>query len=117
MINLNKIVLEAYKLANLHVIRLLENDVANIQIDKNFCYNCLIGVSKSSIKKNMMIKNSDLRESIKIYQSYRPIYYIISDNSYMNYYFQNISKQMITEFKNNDDLDWVFAVIEHYNQF
>lgn len=75
LMNLNKITFEGYKLANLHVIRLLQSQQHHkIVVDKNFYYNCLSGVSVAS-RNNIKIKDVELRNSVNVYNTYKPTNY------------------------------------------
>ena len=92
----NKIVLEAYNLANYHILHMIDNGYF-IDPNQDFFYKCLSAVGNSSSK----IKDALFNNSVQLYKQLRPIDYIIPDSSYISTgILQNFSLQMATNTTN-----------------
>lgn len=98
--NVNKATYEAYKLANLHIIRMLSLNEMPI-LDKTFFYNCLSSVSYNFVTRNHKTKNNNLIDSLYIYDSYKPAGYRQADSSLPKTYFDDVADQMYTACNNN----------------
>jgi hypothetical protein len=111
--NVNQVTFEAYKLANLHVLRCLENNSPLPTFDQNFFYNCLAGVSKTYSRKNMDVKEESLKEAIKDYDSMKSKDYKCGYKDNMGAYFNNVSLQMKTCFKNNFEANFYKRLVKY----
>ena len=110
MKEIDKTICEAYILANLHVSRLCERGHAMPKLDQSFFYACLSAVSQAH-KKKAIIKYVELRESVSIYQSWRPESVAKPDSTHLAAGFhQNASQQMATNASNMIELAF-------YNRF
>lgn len=98
--NINKATYEAYKLANLHITRLLYEGEICI-LDKKFFYNCLVGVSKNYDRKTKRMTNEKLIQTINLYDSYKPTDYKSANSSYLCTYFDDVADQMMTNCHNS----------------
>ena len=100
----NKAVLEAYVLANIHVVRLCSENKAPGPLDQSFFYGCLSAVSKGKNKKRA-IKDGEFKASIELYNSWKPVGYTEPDSTYLaSGCYQNASQQMETTCKNSVEM-------------
>ena len=111
--NVNLITFEAYKLANLHVLRSLENDLEIPTFDQNFFYNCLVGVGYTFNRKNQDVKDTELLQSIREYDKLKPDDYKCGYKDNMGAYFNNVSRQMKTCFKNSFDANFYKRMVKY----
>ena len=101
LFELNKTVLEAYVLANLHVIRMCSASLPVPKLDQSFFYGCLSAVSSASRQKQT-ITNILFRQSVAEYLSWRPQNYRAPDSTHLaSGWHQDISLQMVTNTKNS----------------
>ena len=97
----NKIVTEAYVLANIHVVRLCSEGKPVCPLDNKFFNRCLSAVSQGIYKKQA-IKEIEFRTSVELYKSWKPEGWVETDSSYLSDgFFQNASTQMATNTKNS----------------
>ncbi|POM66076.1 Hypothetical protein PHPALM_18120 [Phytophthora palmivora] len=95
---MNKAVLEAYLLANVHVLRLLEQGSEIPTLDANFFRNCLSAVM--SLLRNRKVKG-ELGESLKVYNASRCSLSPQANGRYINQgWCHNVAQQMATVTKN-----------------
>ena len=94
---MKKLTIEAYIFANLHVIRLLEENKPVCLLDDKFFYNCLSLVSGDTYARRI----PEMRDSADIYMSCRPANYATIDRSILEGMLQNCSLQMETATKNH----------------
>eukprot|EP00891_Asterochloris_glomerata_P005763 jgi/Astpho2/5763/fgenesh1_pg.00080_%23_27_t len=100
----NKAVLEAYVLANIHVVRLCSENKAPGPLDQSFFYGCLSAVSRGK-KKKQTIKDADFQASVELYNSWKPHGYVEPDSTYLaSGCYQNASQQMETMCKNSVEM-------------
>ena len=100
MLEMDKTICEAYILANLHVSRLCENRVAVPKLNQEFFYSCLSAVSSSDRQKGE-IKDTSLRASAEIYNTWRPNNLQKPDSKHLSSgLHQNASLQMATNAQN-----------------
>ena len=97
--NVNKAVLEAYKLSNLHVLRCIRDNL-QFTINQEFYYSCLTAVSKQMLRKDQGIKDVDLQVTLSLYNSRKPNSYVPPTKDYTGGLFNNAAQQMITMTKN-----------------
>ena len=112
MTQLDKTVHEAYNLANLHVSRLCQSGRTPElpKLGQEFFYACLSAVSRSDQQKGA-IKDPALRESLQVYDTWRPDGIEKPDSNHLSSGFhQNLSLQMATNAKNA-------VVLNFYNRF
>lgn len=101
LFELNKTVLEAYVLANLHVVRMCSSNQPVPKLDQSFFYGCLSAVSSSSRQK-AIITDIKFRQTVTEYLSWRPDGYVPPDSSHLaSGWHQDISLQMVTNTKNS----------------
>ena len=101
LIDHNKVVTEAYVLANIHVVRLCSEGKPVCPLDNKFFNRCLSAVSQG-VQRKQAIKELEFRTSVELYKSWRPAGYVETDSSYLpDGYFQNASTQMATNTKNS----------------
>ena len=101
LFELNKCVLEAYVVANLHVVRMCESQKPVPKLDQSFFYGCLSAVSVASRQK-AVVSDVLLRETLTEYMSWRPPGYQPPDSTHLaSGWYQNISLQMATNVKNS----------------
>ena len=93
--NVNKVVLEAYKLSNLHILRCAQKN-KDYMIDQKFYYNCLAAVSEQKLRKNNPPKDPELLTTLALYNSRKPEGYVTASKDYMGGLFSNAAQQMIT---------------------
>ena len=99
LLDVNKVMVEAHILSNLHVLRMLEKGIAVIP-NQDYFYKCISAVSKSAIKKKV-IDSIHFKESVEIYKSQRSVEYKQADGSYISAgIFNCLSLQMATESSN-----------------
>ncbi|CAM6002233.1 unnamed protein product [Sphagnum balticum] len=70
--NANRIMFEAYALANLHIIRLLAINKPIPKLDQSFFYNCCVFVSEMYERKAQKPDSSEMIETFHIYCAQRP---------------------------------------------
>ena len=112
MTELDKTVHEAYIIANFHVCRLCHSGrtLELPKLGQEYFYACLSAVSQSNRQKGA-IKDPSLRESLRIYDSWRPDGFKKPDSNHLSSgSHQNISLQMATNAKNT-------IVLNFYNRF
>lgn len=110
MRELDKTICEAYVLANLHVSRVCEMSLTLPKLDQQFFYSCLSAVSQAKTKKGN-IKDHELKETVAIYDSWRPEGISKPDSTNLSEGFhQNASLQMATNAANMIELTF-------YNRF
>lgn len=97
--NINKATYEAYKLANLHVVRLASKNETPV-LDKKFFYNCLTAVSKNYDRKSKKTNDDKLLQTINLYDSYKPNNYKPANSSYLGMYYDDVGDQMTTNCHN-----------------
>ncbi|KAG1696158.1 hypothetical protein DVH05_018693 [Phytophthora capsici] len=96
--DMNKGVLEAYLLANVHVLRLLKEEKEIPALDKNFFRSCLSAVMKLIV--NHKIKG-ELGDSVKFYNASRCVRSLQANGGYINQgWCHNAADQMATMTKN-----------------
>ena len=100
----NKAVLEAYVLANVHAVRLCSENKTPGPLDQSFFYGCLSAVSKGKNKKKD-IKDVEFKASVELYNSWKPVGYTEPDSTYLaSGCYQNASQQMETMCKNSVEM-------------
>eukprot|EP00891_Asterochloris_glomerata_P005724 jgi/Astpho2/5724/fgenesh1_pg.00080_%23_3_t len=100
----NKAVLEAYVLANVHVVRLCSENKTPGPLDQSFFYGCLSAVSRGK-KKKQVIKDVEFNTSVELYNSWKPVGYAEPDSTYLaSGCYQNASQQMETMCKNSVEM-------------
>lgn len=97
--NVNKAVLEAYKLSNLHVLKCLQQQ-KDYTINQDFYYNCLAAVSELKLRKNTIPKDVELCDTLRLYNAQKPTGYEPAVKDYMGGLFNNAAQQMFTMAKN-----------------
>ena len=106
LFDLNKAVLEAYLLANLHVMRLCSQNIKITELNQSFFYKCLSAVSKNS-RQNVDVPDLHLRQTIEIYRSWRPQSYKPANSAGLGSgWFQQASQQMATVAKNSTSMNF-----------
>ena len=65
----NKLMAEAYAFANLHILRLLDNDMPLPRIDRSFYYRCLLAVSESKARPRTL--GDDFKGSMAMFDACR----------------------------------------------
>jgi hypothetical protein len=96
LFQVNKAVLEAYNLANIHTLNML-NKGLSINPDQSFYYKCLSAVGNSG----NAFKDKEFQHSVDMYKSLRPVDYEVADSSYISSgIYQNFSLQMATNASN-----------------
>ena len=99
LLDLNKVMVEAHILANLHVLRMLKMGLT-VLVDQDYFYKCISAVSKSDRKKKD-ITDIEFAKSIELYRNQRPHDYVEANSSYISAgIFNCLSKQMDTEASN-----------------
>ena len=97
---------EAYILANLHVIRLSERQLQLPEISQTFFYQCLSAVSQGD-RKRTEVKDLQFRQSLELYNSWKPIDYIMPQCAHLSSgLFQQASQQMATAAKNHVSMNF-----------
>jgi hypothetical protein len=97
----NKVICEAYILANLHVLRMCELGREVPPLDQSFFYGCLSAVSVAGRQKSP-IKDLFFRETAYLYLSSRPQGYKPPDGEHLaSGWYQTASLQMSTCTKNS----------------
>jgi len=94
---MKKMTIEAYIFANLHVIRLLQENKPVCLLDATFFYNCLALVAGNNPEHEI----PEMRESAIIYMKCRPSNYRTTDRSILGGTMKNCSLQMATATKNH----------------
>ena len=120
--NTNKVALEAYHVANLHILRCLSEKIQLPVLNQSFFYRCCSSVlenppaDESYLRqtKSDETKDSDLNDTLEIYKSLRP------QNSYkppvfgsMTALMSNLARQMVTECKNHLALNFGKRVLKY----
>ena len=72
VLNANKIMFESYCLANLHVIKLINQDKKIPILNQGFFQHCSQMVSFQYKRKSNLPNDLELRDTFKLYSSYRP---------------------------------------------
>lgn len=74
VLNINKVGLEAYHIANLHILRCLSNNITLPSIEQTFFYRCCAGVveKKGERSSTPNTGDSDLDATLVIYKRLRP---------------------------------------------
>ena len=99
LIDLNKVMVEAHILANLHTLRMLKLNF-NVLVNQDYFYKCISAVSKSD-KKKKDITDIEFAKSVELYRNQRPQDYVEANSSYISAgIFNCLSKQMATEASN-----------------
>lgn len=111
--NVNLIAFEAYKLVNLHVLRLLENDLELPDFNQSFFYSCLAGVGMTYNRKNQEVKDIELLKTIKLYNDLKPKDYKCGFKDNMGAYLNNVSRQMKTCFQNSFDANFYKRLVKY----
>ena len=75
----NRVTLEAYELANLHVHRMLEDGKSLSSLNQTFFQRCCNAVCYKGGKRYEVTGDSDLDESAKLFDSWRPEAYLPVD--------------------------------------
>lgn len=102
---LSKLAFEAYILANLHVLRCLNNNQLPLpKIDQAFFRSCCTLVSDSGRNAG----SDDLQETARQYFELRPQGYVGVDTKHLHRAIDSLAKQMITMFKNHI----VFGIVQ-----
>ena len=70
VMNMNKIAFEAYHVANLHILRCLENNIQLPSIDQNFFYRCCAGVVCPDLRPD--VGDTELNTSLALLKAQRP---------------------------------------------
>ena len=106
LFDVNKAVLEAYVLANLHVMRLCSENTKLPELNQSFFYKCLSAVGKTSRQKTDAA-DMHFRRTIEIYESWRPRgYKPANSNGLGSGWFQQASQQMATVAKNSTSMNF-----------
>ena len=85
VINVNKIIFEGYLLANLHIIRLLDEDKEIPPLNQKFFQNVLAQVSVFHHRREMQCKDEDLVTTFENhYKTLRPMNYKPGYRDYIN---------------------------------
>lgn len=101
LFEVNKAITEAYLLANLHALRMCEIDHPVRELGQTFYYQCLSAVSQGERNKTV-IKDLDFRQSVELYQSWRPDGYTPPQSAHLcSGWFQQASQQMAVAAKNS----------------
>ena len=100
LFHVNKAIAEAYLLANLHVLRMCETGKPIRELGQTFYYQCLSAISSGERNKTV-IKDLEFRNSVEVYQSYRPVDYTPPQSAHLcSGWFQQASQQMAVAAKN-----------------
>lgn len=106
LLELNKAVTEAYMLANLHVLRLCEAGLPVPELCQTFFYQCLSSVSLGE-RKRSEVKDLQLRHTIDMYDSCKPVDYQMPQCSYLSSgLFQQASQQMVIATRNSTSINF-----------
>ena len=106
LFEVNKATLEAYVLANLHVIRMCEAGLPLVELNQSFFYKCLSAVS-SGHRKSPEISELQFRKSAEIYNSWRAQGCAPPDSSHLGSgWYQQASQQMTTMTKNSVSMNF-----------
>ena len=94
---INMLTREAYMLANMHVLRLLEAKLPIPPLDQSFCYRCLCSVSRSP----GLEADEGLATTARRYRQVRSAQCELVDRSNLNGFLQDASLSMATAVKNH----------------
>ena len=108
VINVNKIIFEGYLLANLHIIRLLDEDKEIPPLNQKFFQNVLAKVSVFHDQKEMACKDEELVTTFENhYKTLRPMGYKPGYRDYINTILNNgCAVDMATATKNHLSLNF-----------
>ena len=99
LLDLNKVIVEAHILANLHVLRMLKIGL-NVLVDQDYFYKCISAISSSDRKKKDIL-DIEFLKSVELYKNQRPNNYTEASSSYLSAgIFNCLSLQMATEASN-----------------
>ena len=99
--NTNKSVVEAYVLANTHVVRMCEEGKTVPELSNVFFYQCLSAVSEGERKKSE-IKDLNFRQTVEAYKGWRHPESKLAQCAFLGSgWFQQISQQMAIATKND----------------
>ena len=99
LLDLNKVIVEAHILANLHVLRMLKIGL-NVLVDQDYFYKCISAISSSDRKKKDIL-DVEFLKSVELYKNQRPNNYTEASSSYLSAgIFNCLSLQMATEASN-----------------
>lgn len=106
LFDVNKAVLEAYILANFHVMRLCSENLHLPELNQSFFYKCLSAVGQSS-RPNLEVADLNFRQTIEKYRAWRPQGYKLANSSGLGSgWFQQASQQMATVSKNGTSMNF-----------
>lgn len=92
--NSNKIAFEAYCFANLHILRCLTEHKELPLLNQGFFQKCCALVSTFYDKKEMQMKDKELVDTFKIYQTFRPTKYKVAYRDNITIVLNYIAKDM-----------------------
>eukprot|EP00960_Hanusia_phi_P010655 312788-Hanusia_phi.AAC.1 len=95
--NVNKIALEAYHLANMHILRCLHNNIPLPKLDQTFYYRCCAGIVVKPGGRSSHASTGDdqIDETIKVFKTLRPASnYQPPAYGHMTFLMCNLARQM-----------------------
>ena len=101
VLNANKIMFEAYSLANIHIIRLINENKQIPKLNQSFFQHCCHFVSDMYERKNNKPDNNELNISYNLYSSCRPEKYKSSYRDYNSTLINYIAKDMFISTTNH----------------
>lgn len=101
--NMSRIVFEAWMLAELHVMRMLDENKELEEISQTFFKSCCVLVSKTKRGGG----SDELRTSMEIYRSLRPEGWIVPENESMSQLMSLCAKEMVVAFNNHINVNLV----------
>lgn len=112
--NMSRIVFEAWMLAELHVMRMLDENKELGKLDQSFFMSCCVLVSDTKRGGG----SDELKASMEIYRALRPPDWVVPKNSYMSQLMCLCAKEMDTAFKNHINVNLVtrlkkYALVMH----
>ena len=94
VLNANKIMFEAYFLANLHIIKLINQKKKIPILNQDFFQHCCQTVSFSYKRKNNLVDDLDLQDTFSLYRKVRPLNYEPGFKDYNGSIINYIGKDM-----------------------
>jgi hypothetical protein len=110
VLNCSKAIFEGYCLANMHVLRLLEEGKEIPKLNQGFYYEVLSSVSCIEKRKRMEIKNKELNKTFERYKLSRPRNYKVAFADNICHVFEYMAAEMATCTTNH-------LVLNFYNRF